>query len=438
LTSITCYGGVAEIGGNKFLVEDLGTRVFLDFGMDFSRRRQFYSVFSRPKSCSDLIEFGVLPRMSGVYDYDNSSCDIDAVVLSHAHMDHFQCISLLKRDIEIYASEQTIQIIQAVMDTRREGIENSLSGLKFKTFYNGRPFKVGDIEIIPFEVDHSIPSAHSFILHTSKGPVAYSGDFRLHGRGVRLTRNFIAHAHKEKPLVLLCEGTNISEGDRNTERDVLKEASEIVGGSNNLVFAYFSAVDIDRLRSFYRVAEDTNRRLAISCKQAYVLGKLKNQKGIGSFLTKDILCVFKRKKRHYEKWERAVHSNFECVEAVDMKNEQNRWIKISTMYDLDEMLEIRPNPGSVFLFSASEPFNEEMEEDFSRLRNWLGHFGVPLYNVHSSGHMMPIDIRSAVSQMNPRKLIPIHTQSQGFYKTFLHDVVSEIVEPQLGHTYSLD
>ncbi len=30
---ITFYAGVNEIGGNKFLVEDKGTRIFLDFGM---------------------------------------------------------------------------------------------------------------------------------------------------------------------------------------------------------------------------------------------------------------------------------------------------------------------------------------------------------------------------------------------------------------------
>ena len=30
---ITFYGGMNEIGGNKFLLEDKGTRIFLDFGM---------------------------------------------------------------------------------------------------------------------------------------------------------------------------------------------------------------------------------------------------------------------------------------------------------------------------------------------------------------------------------------------------------------------
>ena len=38
MTSLTFYGGVNEIGGNKILLEDKDTRVFLDFGKGFSRR----------------------------------------------------------------------------------------------------------------------------------------------------------------------------------------------------------------------------------------------------------------------------------------------------------------------------------------------------------------------------------------------------------------
>jgi mRNA degradation ribonuclease J1/J2 len=33
LTSIKFHGGVDEIGGNRILVEDKDTKIFLDFGM---------------------------------------------------------------------------------------------------------------------------------------------------------------------------------------------------------------------------------------------------------------------------------------------------------------------------------------------------------------------------------------------------------------------
>jgi mRNA degradation ribonuclease J1/J2 len=32
MAKLTFYGGVNEIGGNKILIEDKGTKVFFDFG----------------------------------------------------------------------------------------------------------------------------------------------------------------------------------------------------------------------------------------------------------------------------------------------------------------------------------------------------------------------------------------------------------------------
>jgi ribonuclease J len=49
-TTLTFYGGVDEIGGNKILLQDRGTRVFFDFGMSFAMKKQFYSPpFLSPK-----------------------------------------------------------------------------------------------------------------------------------------------------------------------------------------------------------------------------------------------------------------------------------------------------------------------------------------------------------------------------------------------------
>ena len=35
MTSLTFHGGVKDIGGNKFLVKDKDTVIFMDFGMSF-------------------------------------------------------------------------------------------------------------------------------------------------------------------------------------------------------------------------------------------------------------------------------------------------------------------------------------------------------------------------------------------------------------------
>src|ERR1051325_8994094 len=72
-TSITFYGGVHEIGGNKFLVEDRGTRIFLDFGMQMGKANLYFGEFLQPRNLNgmgDLFEFDLLPRLSGLYRQD--------------------------------------------------------------------------------------------------------------------------------------------------------------------------------------------------------------------------------------------------------------------------------------------------------------------------------------------------------------------------------
>src|SRR3989344_8713745 len=100
MTSITFYGVVKEIGGNKFLVEDKGTKIFMDFGMSFSAENKYFSEFLKPRTSNSLIdmfELGILPKIKGLYRRDyarhmgfdgNEETEIDAVLLTHAHVDH--------------------------------------------------------------------------------------------------------------------------------------------------------------------------------------------------------------------------------------------------------------------------------------------------------------------------------------------------------------
>ena len=58
-----------DIGGNKFLVEDKGTKIFMDFGMSFSEENQYFSEFLKARgsnTLTDLIELGILPKIKGL------------------------------------------------------------------------------------------------------------------------------------------------------------------------------------------------------------------------------------------------------------------------------------------------------------------------------------------------------------------------------------
>ena len=73
MVSLTFYGGVNEIGGNKILLNDKGTKIFLDFGMGFSRRGKYFEEFLNPRTANgigDFLEMDLLPDIPHVYRSD--------------------------------------------------------------------------------------------------------------------------------------------------------------------------------------------------------------------------------------------------------------------------------------------------------------------------------------------------------------------------------
>lgn len=63
------------------------------------------------------------------------------------------------------------------------------------------------MEIEPIHVEHLVLGAYGFIIHTSEGPVVYTGDIILHGSKPEMTSEFIEKAKKSKPVALITEGT---------------------------------------------------------------------------------------------------------------------------------------------------------------------------------------------------------------------------------------
>ena len=99
----------------------------------------------------------------------------------------------------------------------------------------------------------------------------------------------------------------------------------------------------------------------------------------------------------------------------------------SQVFDITELIDIRPNPGSVYVHSRSEPHNEEQRIDEERLDNWLRRFDVPRLHAHASGHANYLDLMRMVGDIKPKKLIPIHIERPELFK-----LIHENVEyPQL-------
>ena len=66
VVKINALDGTHTVGGTKILLADGSTQVFLDFGLNFSRHKQFFSEFLQPRTDSQLTDYlslGLLPTV---------------------------------------------------------------------------------------------------------------------------------------------------------------------------------------------------------------------------------------------------------------------------------------------------------------------------------------------------------------------------------------
>ncbi|MCK4388315.1 MAG: exonuclease, partial [Dehalococcoidia bacterium] len=146
MISITVYGGAGTIGGNKILLEADDTAVSLDFGINYNLWSQYFEEYLKPRSArglADLFETGLLPAVKGIYrrdlelSWENiwdrvgpntriTEIHLDAVLLSHAHLDHSGHISFLHHDIPIVCTTTTAFLVKAIQDSSRGDFEKEV------------------------------------------------------------------------------------------------------------------------------------------------------------------------------------------------------------------------------------------------------------------------------------------------------------------------
>ncbi len=133
-------------GGNCILIKHKDTMVFIDAGV------------TGRKITSALSDYGHDPSL------------LDAILITHEHDDHISGagVYLRKTGSKIYANEKTYCAIEPKL--------GKIPLSKIKTFDNGKPFVIKDLEIYPFHTSHDAVDSVGFRISDGVKSVAIATD----------------------------------------------------------------------------------------------------------------------------------------------------------------------------------------------------------------------------------------------------------------------
>jgi ribonuclease J len=441
--TVRFLGGVREIGGNKIVVEDGPEKVLFDFGPSFSPAfEEFYVDFLQPRSTSpvkDLLEFGLIPRLEGLYseealahsDLPYRAPEFHAVFLTHAHADHAGYLNYIDPSIPVYLGLGTRQLLDAIesSSTQKYGDHD------YRIFTDRSLVRVGAMEVVPYPVDHSIPFAYGYLVRTSEGAFAYTGDFRKHGPRAENTHAFFEAVEKEKPAVMAIEGTRAGPDRRAnlTESGVRDHVDRILLETPDIALACTYPRDVDRLTTLYAAAQAAGRTLVVSYRTAYLLRSLASLYPAGTIPVPGAspnLAVYGRRKKKYYEHERPFLDS--ALSAETLASRGRDYLLALDYYHFPELIDLRPPRGTPYVHSMSEPFSEDDVSD-RVMHNWLDHFGLKFHQAHASGHASATELFELVRAVRPGTLYPIHTEHPEEFQR----LGPSVKLPEVGTSYTI-
>jgi len=407
---LTIYRGTREIGGSCVEVRAGSSRIVVDVGIPLfdADGGPFDAKALEGKSTEELLERKVLPGVPGLFAPGPAP---DAIVLSHAHLDHTGFLTYAQPDIPIYATRGTSKTMHAAAIFAR-GVE--LPREKHRELVPEQAISIGDFRVTAFSVDHSVFGSAALLIEADGKAILYSGDLRMHGRKPGMTKRLWAAVQEKTVDVLVMEGTHLGLG-KSDGPDEYKLEKEIVGHiepAPGLVLASFSPQHVDRLVAFIRAAIQTKRIFVADIYGAYVIHlialdtipKPTREDGIPVFYPNRLAASLKR--RRLDK----IHNMFldSQIALAEILDAPTRHIMLFRPSMIDDDFGGRMPEHARCLFSRWEGYLDQ--PDWIDARSRIEAAGGDLIPVHTSGHIFVQHIAEFVREVNPRLLVPIHTK----------------------------
>jgi len=383
---INIIRGQNQIGGSIIEISSKSTKIILDIGSNLEDKEI------------------VVPEIDGLF---KGKSKYDGALISHYHSDHVGLATRILPEIQIYMGEKSYEIYKVTREyIKKEYLKEP------RVFKSEEQVSIGDIKITPYLCDHSAFDSYMFLLDCEGKKILYTGDFRSNGR-----KSFEPLLRKlPKVDALITEGTNLSNdkiGKINlTEKELEKKGIEILEGNNRPVFVLMAATNIDRIVTFYKIANATKRLFLLDTYAGQITatigGNIPNPRtffNVKIFQTSsskhDILENYPKNKI----WKNKIaKSNFLMCVRTSMK----------------KYLESYPNEfsfeGCTLFYSMWEGYKKQ--ENMKEFLKFMEEKGVKTISLHTSGHADEKDFDKLIKKIEPQIIIPVHTENSEWFKRY--------------------
>ncbi len=382
---IISLGGLGEIGKNVTVYESGNDMFVVDCGLAF------------PEADMPGVDL-VIPDFT--YLIKNKD-KLRGIVIPHGHEDHIGSLPYLLKELNVplYGTRLTLGLVEGKL--REHGL---LSRTKLHVISPGDVVKMGCMSVEAIRVNHSIPDAVAFAIHTPAGVIVHTGDFKIdynpiEGEVIDLGR--FGELGKQGVLALLQDSTNVEKPGSTPSESKVGESFNMLfarGENKRIIVASFSS-NIHRIQQIVDLCHKLGRKVAVSGRsminvvtKAIELGYLHVPKG----LLIDIDDI-----RRYPASKITVittGSQGEPMSALTrMAGGDHRQVQVTE----DDLIIISATPI---------PGNEKL---VGRVVNELLKLGADvvyekMYEVHVSGHACQDELKLMMNLVRPQFFIPVH------------------------------